>query len=255
MKECLKLKQLTGGGTLQNNISLIKDERGSILPITAGIIFVAIALVCVVVDFGRYSIAKEKLQTAGDAAALAGAKTGYRYVQLEIDPGSYYDPCCSTDEDGNCQSCCPDCGDEFTVSGREADLLDNNGWEDYCCSCGCGGMEVLDRWVEYDNHTDVNTATNTLFELNKPEEMDTVEGGNSGISIDIHGNRSDPLYPSVIVRAQGSVKTLMMDFFKMFDSNADFSYLDASTCSQGATYIRDLNNGRWTRPPSSLCSE
>lgn len=235
-------------------ISFIKDERGSILPITVGIMFIAIALLAVIVDFGRYSIAKEKLQTAGDAAALAGAKTGYRYVKLEIDPGNYLDPCYTTDEDGNCQPACVYCGSKFVVDGREADLLDNQGWETYCCSCGCSSMKVLDRWVVYDNSTDVNTATNTLFDLNKPEEMDAVEGGNSGFSIDIRGNRSDPLYPSVIVRAQGTVITLMMDFFKMFNQNADFSYMDASTCSQGATYIRDLQNGRWSRPPFSSCS-
>lgn len=67
---------------------LIKDQKGSILPITAAIMFVALAIVAVMLDFGRYTVAKEKLQTAGDAASLAGAKSGYRYVRLWIDPGS-----------------------------------------------------------------------------------------------------------------------------------------------------------------------
>ena len=231
--------------------SLLKDERGSILPITVGIIFIALALLAVVVDFGRYSMTKEKLQTAGDAAALAGAKTGYRYVKLEIDPGSQRE-CCGEEE---CSPCCVDCGDPFTVSGREAYLLDNDGWEKYCCNCGCRYMKILDRWVEYDNHSDVVAATNTLFQINQPEEMDALEGGNADIAIDIRGDRKDPLYPSVIVKAQGTMKTVMMDIFKIFDPSADFSTMDASTCSQGATYVKDVKNGRWSRPPSSSCSE
>ncbi|WP_031516872.1 Tad domain-containing protein [Desulfofalx alkaliphila] len=237
--------------------NLLNDERGSILPITAAVIFIFLALIAVVTDFGRANIAKEKLQVASDAASLAGAKSVDRYVRLEIDPGSRKSSCC--DESG-CSPCCVDCGDPFTVVGKEADLLDNNGWQNYCCSCGCNGMKILDRWVNYKNNgADVYMAANTLFEINRPKEMDISTGGSAFITVNASylrdTNRGNPYYPSVIVRAQGKVKTVMMDVFKTIAPDTDFSYIETSTCSQGRTYYRDLSTGKWSRPPSSYCNE
>lgn len=116
-------------------------------------------------------------------------------------------------------------------------------------------MEVLDRWIEYDHPGDVQTAASTLFELNKPEEMDFSSGGSASIGVTINDDRKDPYYPSVIVRTQGRIKTLMMNFLKTISPDVDFTYLEASTCSQGATYYKDLDNGKWNRPPDNYCNE
>lgn len=249
------IRLLLGGGMLSKK-NLLNDERGSILPITAAVIFIFLALIAVVTDFGRANVAKEKLQVASDAASLAGAKSVDRYVRLEIDPGSSLE-CCGSNP---CSPCCVDCGDPFVVVGKEADLLDNNGWQRYCCSCGCDSMEILDRWVNYKNNgADVFMAANTLFEMNRPKEMDISTGGSAFITVDARylrdTNRSSPYYPSVIVRAQGKVKTVMMDVFKTISPNTDFTYIEASTCSQGRTYYRDLSTGLWSRPPSNICYE
>lgn len=242
-----------------NDKKIISDQRGGILPITAGVIFIFLALVAIVVDFGRYTAAKEKLQTAGDTAALAAAKSVDRYVKLEIDPGSSKE--CCDDGDGGCSPCCVDCGDPFTVVGKEADLIDNNGWRSYCCSCGCnGGPEILDRWVNYKNSgQDAVDAAEAVFEVNKPSEMEEETGGYSSISVDTsylsQSRRNSSLYPSVIVQAQGKVRTVMMDILKLINPNANFEYLNASTCSQGRTYYRDVDNGKWERPPDNYCQE
>ncbi|SHF17083.1 Putative Flp pilus-assembly TadE/G-like [Desulforamulus putei DSM 12395] len=237
---------------------ILKDQKGGILPITAGVIFIFLALVAIVVDFGRYTAAKEKLQTAGDAAALAAAKSVDRYVKLEIDPGSSRE-CCDCKK--GCCPCCVDCGDPIIVVGKEADLIDNEGWRRYCCSCGCNGdPEILDRWVDYKNGgDDAVIAANTVFEINKPAEMDAQTGGSSNISVDTsylsQNRRNSRFYPSVFVQAHGKVRTLLMDFLKLINPNANFEYLNASTCSQGRTYYHDVNNGKWQRPPDNYCEE
>ena len=239
-----------------NTKKLLKDQRGGILPITAGVIFIFLALVAIVVDFGRYTAAKEKLQTAGDTAALAAAKSVDRYVKLEIDPGSSKE-CCGEDE---CVPCCVDCGDPITVKDKESILLDNDGWKRYCCNCGCGGMKILDRWVDYKNSgRDAVDAADAVFEINKPSEMEAGAGGYSDITVDTsylsENRKGNSLYPSVIVQAHGTVRTVMMDIFKLINPNADFEYLNASTCSQGRTYYRDVDNGKWQRPPNSQCDQ
>ena len=236
----------------------IRNEDGGILPLTAGFIFVAILLLVAVVDFGRYSVSKEKLQTAGDAASLAGAKSVDRMVLLAIEVGDRRD-CCPT-KDG-CTPCCKRCSpDIVTVTGKESDLLDNEGWKNYCCSCGCAGMQILDRWVNYTNSgVDAANAARSFFDLNRPPEMEIANGGEASASIDAsylsETRRSSPLYPSVFVRAEAKISTLMLGLFNTVAPDLDASEMNMSTCSQGRTYYRDVSNGRWRRPPNNDCPE
>jgi hypothetical protein len=232
--------------------SAVSDEKGSILPVFAVVVTVVFMAASVAVDFARYLLAGEKLQTAGDAAATAAAMSAERYVRLSIDPGQSLDLCCS--EDG-CVSCCNYCGGPFEVSGREDDLIDHKGYKKYCCSCGCGRVAILDRWVEYENNgAEAGTAAEMFFSLNKPEEMDGASGGESHIkSVAVKNNRSDPLYPSVIVRTQGRVKTLMMNFMDKMYPGSDLSGLDASRCSQGGSFYYDLD-GKWHRAAGEGCN-
>ncbi len=231
---------------------LIKDDRGNILLLTIGVIFIFLAFLAVVVDFGRYVVVKEKLQIASDAASLAGAKSADRWVRLKIDPGA------SWEVDDNGDPYCESCGKPFEVVGTEAELLDNEGWMNYCCSCGCGGMKILDRWVDYKNGgTDAIQAANTVFELNRPYEMDTGQGGSASVTVNpsylSQTNRSSPLYPSVIVQVQGRIKTVLLNILKIVSPSAKVDYMDISTCSQGRTYYKDVSNGKWQRPPDNYC--
>jgi len=215
----------------------------------AAVIIVVVIVTAMAVDFARRGIAAEKLQTAGDAAALAGAISSTRYVELEIDPGRYRTTC--RDEDGS-YPCCKDCGDKFTVTGRESELIDEGGYRDYCCSCGCGSVKILDRWVEYEGHNAQNAAI-MFFNLNKPKEMSAAQGGESAITeIRVFGSRSDPRYPSVMVETTGKIKTVMLNSLNKLFPGVDFTFLNASRCSQGGTFYYDLEGG-WHRAADEAC--
>lgn len=228
---------------------ILKDERGSILPIMAAVIVVLIGIAAVAVDFTRHAVASEKLKTAGESAAVAGAMSATRYVRLSIDPGSSRS-CCGEEK---CSPCCVDCGDPFEVTGTEKDLVENRGWRRYCCSCGCGRVELLDRWVEYEG-SNAQSAAEMFFNVNKPKEMDLGQDGTSNITnITTYDRRKDPRYPSVVVETTGKVKTLFMDFLTMMAPGTDFSYLNSNNCSQGGTYYYDLN-GKWHRTARDACN-
>jgi hypothetical protein len=227
----------------------LKDERGSILPIMAAVLAIVLAISAVAIDFARRGIAAEKLQTAGDAASVAAAMSATRYVRLEIDPGSYETVCCGEDD---CWVCCIDCGDPFEIVGTEKELIDEDGYQDYCCSCGCGTVKLLDRWVEYEGNN-AQYAALMFFNLNKPREMSAAEGGDSAITdITVYGNRNNPKYPSVVVETTGRVKTILLNSLNKLFPGADFTFLGASRCSQGGSFYYDLD-GRWHRAAAEGC--
>ena len=51
----------------------MKDERGQVLPLAAGIVVLAAAAMLLVVHLGRAANERARARTAADAAALAGA--------------------------------------------------------------------------------------------------------------------------------------------------------------------------------------
>ena len=229
----------------------IKDQRGSILPMFAVVVTLVIMVAAVAVDFARYALAGEKLQTAGDSAATAAAMSAKRYVRLQINPGKELSICCSYD---SCFPCCKGCGGSFEITGREDDLLDKEGYTRYCCSCGCGGVQLLDRWVEYENNgAEARAVAELFFNINKPKEMDTPAGGDSYISsLRLTNDRSDPVYPSVVVKTRGKLKTVMMNFMDRMYPHTNMSELEASRCSQGGAFYYNLD-GRWNRAAAEGC--
>ncbi|MFZ5643878.1 MAG: TadE/TadG family type IV pilus assembly protein [Bacillota bacterium] len=214
-------------------------ERGSILPLVAVVITIFIMIMAIAVDFARYIMVSEKLQTATDSAAIAAAMSGKRYVMLEIDRGSE-EVSCPPGVEGPCCSSCPD---EIIVSGREDDLIDNGGYRRYCCDCGCPNPQILQRWVEYENNgAEARSAAQVYFDLNKPKEMDSSAGGESYItSVNVYNNRSSRLYPSVVVQSHGKVKTLLMNFIDRMYPGTNASELESSRCAQGGTFYYDLD--------------
>ena len=232
--------------------NILKEQRGSILPMFAVVVTLVIMLAAVAVDFARYALASEKLQTAGDSAATAAAMSAKRYVKLLINPGEELSICCGDD---GCSTCCIGCGGPFEVIGREDDLLDSEGYKRYCCGCGCPTPELLDRWVEYENNgAEARAAAQMFFDLNKPREMDSAAGGDSYISsLRLTNDRSDPVYPSVVVKTQGKMKTVMMNFMDRMYPDTNLSELGASRCSQGGSFYYDLN-GKWHRAAAEGCN-
>ena len=231
---------------------LSNDQQGSILPLFGVVIVLVFMVAAVAVDFGRYVLASEKLQTATDSASSAAASTAKRYVKLEINRGKYRTTC--PKPGGGSRPCCKSCNETITVEGREDKLLDRKGYKKYFCSCGGGKVKLLDRWVKYEgNGSDAIAAAKMFFNLNKPKEMTNGEGGESAItSVKAINNKSDPRYPSVIVKTEASIKTIMMNFIDKMYPDTDLSNLGTTKCSQGGSYYYDLD-GKWHRAAKDGC--
>ena len=219
----------------------------------AGVLVLSMMVAAVAVDFARYVLAGEKLQTATDAAATAAAMSAKRYVLLEIYRGNQESICCSPT---GCSPCCVSCGgdDPVYISGREDTLYEKGGYKRYCCSCGCAGVNIVRRWVEYENNgAEARMAADMFFDINRPGEMDAGAGGDSYISsINVRGEEGDPLYPSVIVKTHGRLKTLMLGFMDRLYPSGGLSALDASRCAQGGSFYYDLD-GKWHRAAMEGC--
>jgi hypothetical protein len=54
----------------------MRDERGQVLPLAAGVMVLAAAAMLLVVNLGRAANERARARTAADAAALAGAAEG-----------------------------------------------------------------------------------------------------------------------------------------------------------------------------------
>lgn len=238
---------------LSRNIkNLLTEEKGSILPIFAVVITMLFLVGAFAIDYARYVVASEKLLTATESAATSASLTAKRYVRLEIDPGSRRD--CCPDGEGGCNPCCKRCRDKIIVTGREDQLLDRNGYKSYCCSCGCPSPKILDRWVEYERGgSDAVAVAKMFFDINKPSEMTSEQGGSSQVtSVEAINNKSDPRYPSVEVESKGSVKTLLMRLLDGFYPDTNFDSLEAERCAQSGTFYYNTR-GEWIRAPREGC--
>jgi len=71
----------------KNLTGLLKNEQGSIMLMFAVVLTVVFITAAVALDFARYVLAAEKLQTAADSAAVAASKTGHRYVKVLVYSG------------------------------------------------------------------------------------------------------------------------------------------------------------------------
>lgn len=242
---------------------ILKDESGAILVIMAVFVVIMTLLFAGIAEFGRYLILKEQLQTAGDAAALAGMISGgRRYVKIEVttDPGQKWesDTDCWTecDEGGTCHRYCDtdrwceSCGDVATqtVIGEERELIDNGGWRDYCKPpCGdCGGYscdyELLDRWIEYER-SNFYASTDDVFYSNPVDQAAHVEIERTVIK---DGEGKTASY--VLVYAKAKLKSLFAGLWGVFPG----SYT-VRTCSQGDTSYIDPDTGEWVKAPPDAC--
>ena len=102
-------------------------------------------------------------------------------------------------------------------------------------------------------------AAKTFFEVNIPREMVPSNGGDALVTVDTtylsESQRSSPLYPTVFINAQGRIKTLLLSFFDNFTPGINVSEMEITVCSQGRTYYRDVNTGKWSHPPDNRCDK
>jgi|GEM_PF-3071924 len=199
-------------------------------------------------EFGRFLLLREQAQTAADAAALAGAVSGVkRWVNITVfsDRGDSWE----CDE----FSCwCESCGVvEHSVTGGERELLDEEGWRDYCeppCSCGGGGCwyVINDRWVTYDSGNSgwSRLAAMAFYRANEP----TMASRSEIMRMVFHNSRFDPAYPSVTVYVRSWLSSLFPGFFGVFPQ----SY-KADVCAQGYTFYHPPYSSKWTKAPARAC--
>lgn len=232
----------------KNSKQMLTNERGNILIIFASVMIVIFVLFAGMVDFGRYLIIREKMQTAADAAALASSTSEVkRMVNITV-----------TTDRGNAHHCnkyrcwCSGCGTvEHTVEGEEVQLIDNEGWRVYIapyCSCGGGSANYVinKRWVVYDNKTGSGDTADKYFQANM-----TASGLTGKITkLITYDDPNHPAYPSVDVYATTEINSLFKDLWKVFPAK-----YTTDVCAQASTYYhKNVNDSdSWQKPPEDYC--
>lgn len=229
-----------GGRTLRR----ITNESGTILVVMAAVCVALTVLFAGACEFGRYLLVRERTQTAADAAALAASLSGVqRWVKVDVYSDRGESVVC--DED----TCwCESCGITVrTATGKEKDLIDDEGWRDYCeppCSCGGGSCwyEIADRWVVY-NQADMERTMEAIYAENDPPGI-----GSWIFRSVVHKDRSDPFYPSITVYARTAVESLFPGLFGVFPDQ-----YQTDVCAQGGTFYKDPKTEKWVKAPPRAC--
>ncbi|WP_128739131.1 pilus assembly protein TadG-related protein [Desulfocucumis palustris] len=217
-----------------------KDQRGTVILMAVLLVSILLIMAGVATDLARAWVAREDLQAAIEAASLAGARNAKRYVTVTVEPGHKE---CSTDEDGH-TSCW--CVSEPIVdrSGNEVHMIDEDGWRHNECDNYLG---IRKRWLEYPN--DTAEIMQGVFDVNRPSLLEE-DGEITSERIKINDSASDEAYPSVTVRAGGSVNTFLLKL-------AGIDELEFNRCSQSASYYDKIVEGKiygWERPEDD-CKE
>lgn len=212
---------------------MLRDEKGYALLFTVLTVSVLILFAGLTTDFARLWVAREDLQTAVDAAALAGAGEAQRYVKITVQPGWY-----ECDEDG----CWCVHGSSHSTTGKERQLIDQGGWRRHPCDRFHG---IERRWIEYPSST--GTVAMQTLDLNWPRFLSPEAGGavtNKEVKIYQDG-------PQVRVQAAGTMDTTLLRV-------AGISSLSTAKCGQTLTFYELIEGGirSGRNPPAAdVCSE
>jgi len=238
-------------------LSLLRNESGAVLVITAFMVVILTLLFAGMVELGRVMIIRERTQTAADAASLASALSEVkRMVKVEVttsNRGRIVRKC----DDNGCRSICKSIPDSVKiVTGREDDLIENGGWKNYKnpgeCGANTSSYRILDRWVEYDKpvKTGKGDTAEVFFNANYPRGASEAEIK----KIDVYNDPGHPAYPSVVVYAQAKIKSLFPNLFNnLFRKDPFPDEYTIINCSQASTYYKDPDSGKMSRPPEDWC--
>lgn len=227
----------------------ITNESGTILVVMAAVCVALTVLFAGVCELGRYLLLRERTQTAADAAALAASLSGVqRWVKVDVYTDRGETLVCICGDDG-CSCWCEPCGITVkTVTGKEKELIDDEGWKDYCdppCSCGGGSCwyDIVDRWVVY-NEGSAEQTMEAFYVENQP-----TQGSGSWIfkSV-IHKDKNDPYYPSLTVYGRTVAQSLFPNLFGVFPDE-----YKTDVCAQGGTFYKDPKTEKWVKAPPRAC--
>lgn len=237
--------------------TVLRNERGSVLVITAFMVVVLTLLFAGMVELGRVMIIRERTQTAADAAALASALSEVkRKVKVEVTTSSRGRLVRKCNQD-HCWTVCRSIPDSIkTAVGREEPLIENEGWKAYEDPGECGAnivsYRLLDRWVEYDESTKTGKGDTAeeFFNANYPRGASEAEIK----KIDVYNDPGHPAYPSVVIYAQSKIKSLFPNLFdSLFGKDPFPNEYTITNCAQGNTYYKDPDSGKMSRPPEDWC--
>lgn len=216
----------------------MRDERGFALLFTVLTVSVLLLFAGLATDFARLWVAREDLQTAVDAAALAGAGEGQRHVKITVGQGDWV---CHTSDDGTV-SCSCEPRPSRTMVGTERQLIEQGGWRRHRCDYFLG---IERRWIEYPPST--GTVALQTLDANWPRFLSPEAGGAAT-------NKEVAVYPSgpqVRVRAAGAMDTT---FLKI----ANIESLATAKCGQALTFYERIVGG-WrlgrNPPAADVCSQ
>lgn len=175
-----------------------------------------------VVDLGRAWIAREHLQTAVDAASLAGAKGGIakKYVEVSVIPG-WCTTCC--DEYG-CYCCCNFAPSPVRRSGEENYILGQGGWAWSICDLG---PWLEERWIEFSQ-----SGQGVVEQVLKANWTNPLPVRSRITTYDEYS----PYYPSVVVSAEAKVETTLAKIVGIEE-------IPVRVFSQAAVYYTDVHGG------------
>lgn len=248
---------------------MIADTRGAILVVMTVVVLVLTLLFAGLVEYGRYLLAYEELQTATDAAALVAAgSSAERQVKIEVttDRGEYRycrRKCSGSGENRRCRTVCScrACSPRTVtkvVTGSQRELVEQGGWRAYCvdsCGSGCAGAtcshKIVDQWVTYDEPKMWATAKE-VFRLNLPKQAKDAQIMDIRIYDDPMADR--PFYPSAVVHARARMDSLLAN-----EANGLFGFrpfpheYQVDSCGQGLTFYRDFRTGKFIEAPEDAC--
>ncbi|SMB96491.1 Putative Flp pilus-assembly TadE/G-like [Thermanaeromonas toyohensis ToBE] len=209
-------------------------------------------MAALVLDLGRVMAVKEQLQTSVDAGSLAASMHGIRYVKVLV-PDRWKRVCdiCCGEKGCYCCNCQYYRLSDYLAEGRKDYVWDRSGWYRMagCGSCGrccrvyCGRPQVVEQWVQFPG--DTVAVARQVVELNLPDDMKPPAGGGvSSVAVEVHSGvaekqseyatHSDPLAPSVVVKAAGWMRSLLAGGLWKVDR------LEVQSCGQSGVFFLKL---------------
>ena len=130
---------------------LFRRNRGAVMVLAAACITVLLLMAGLALDFGRIHLLRTHLQTAVDAASLAGALQAIPMVDVRVNRRVWVEETCQDPVSGEWYDCSHwETADPVVLSGTYRDLIDENGWRrgPHCeRPYSCRSRTILREWL------------------------------------------------------------------------------------------------------------
>ncbi|KJS10672.1 MAG: hypothetical protein VR67_17470 [Peptococcaceae bacterium BRH_c8a] len=182
-------------------------------------------------DLARWYVANEQNQTAVDAASLAGALSGERYVTIEVQY-AHTEKRCSTRADGTkrCRTVCIS-DPPVTRTGKEKTLVDEGGWRRGTCRDRFLGFR--ERWIEFPGDTE--SIASAVFSYNRPQLLKSSHGGQLD-NTQFNAYDNGRYAPSVVAQSEGKLDTFLLHLIGIKN-------LPVGNCGQSSTFYEVISGG------------